>query len=100
MINQAELLAKYDDKRANYYLVDVRSNQEFSESHLPGAINIPIDSLESRLSEVPKDRHIITICSHGVRSGSAERYLQQNGYQADSLQGGLSMWAGQLESSN
>lgn len=96
MINQASLLTNYDDKRANYFLLDVRSPAEFSEGHLPGSINIPIDDLEARVKEVPVDKHIITICLHGVRSGICEKFLNQKGYLADSLEGGLAVWKGQL----
>lgn len=100
MINQDELLAKYDDKSSNYFLLDVRSPLEFADHRLPGAVNVPIDQLESRLGEIPKEKHIITICEHGVRSGTCEAFLNKKGYHTDSLQGGLSLWKGQLESSN
>jgi rhodanese-related sulfurtransferase len=100
MINQDQLLTKYDDKSANYFLLDVRTVYEFENHHIPGSINIPIDSLESRLDQLPRNKHIITICEHGVRSGIAEQFLVKKGYQADSLEQGLAVWSGQLNSSN
>lgn len=97
MINQASLLQNYDDKKANYFLLDVRTPAEYEEGHLPGSVNIPIDELEARFTELPKDRHIITICLHGVRSGICEKFLKQKGFLADSLDGGLSIWKGQVQ---
>ncbi len=96
MINQASLLTNYDDKKSNYFLLDVRSPSEYNDSHLPGSVNIPIDEVENRIKEIPQGKHIITICLHGVRSGICEKFLQQKGFQADSLEGGLSIWKGQL----
>lgn len=97
MINQASLLTNYDDKKNNYFLLDVRAPFEYSEGHLPGSVNIPIDELEARIFEVPQNKHIITICLHGVRSGICERLLKQKGFHADSLEGGLSIWKGQIQ---
>ncbi|MCC7432228.1 rhodanese-like domain-containing protein [Candidatus Peregrinibacteria bacterium] len=96
MINQDQLLSKYDDKTHNYFLLDVRTTYEFEHHHIPGSINIPIDNLEARIKEVPVDKHIITICEHGIRSSAAEQFLIKQGYQADSLEHGLSVWSGQL----
>ncbi|MCC6643243.1 rhodanese-like domain-containing protein [Candidatus Peregrinibacteria bacterium] len=98
MINQETLLQNYDDKKSNYFLLDVRSPFEFEESHLPGAINIPIEELENNFSELPKTKHIITYCMHGVRSGLAEDFLREKGFRADVLENGLSFWKGQISS--
>lgn len=97
MINQAELLAKYQDKMTNYYLVDVRTSYEYEDHHLPESVNIPIDNLERELNQLPKDKHIITVCEHGVRSGIAEKFLRSKGFQADSLENGLCQWTGAME---
>lgn len=97
MINQDQLLQKYDDKTANYFLLDVRSSGEYQEGHLPGSINIHLQDLEQNLLKIPRDQHIITICAHGIRSGRAEQFLRERGYLADSLAGGLAMWTGQIE---
>jgi rhodanese-related sulfurtransferase len=97
VINQATLLPKYDDKSSNYFLLDVRTSYEFSDHHIPGSVNIPIDDLLSRLHEIPAKKHIITICDHGIRSGHAETILRENKFQCDSLEGGLMNWTGQME---
>ena len=59
-------------------LLDVRTAQEFAEGHIPGAVNVPVDGLRSRLSEVPRDREIAVYCQVGQRvSYLATRILQQ-----------------------
>jgi rhodanese-related sulfurtransferase len=96
VMKQDELLKIYDDATANLLLLDVRTPYEFNEGHLLGSINIPIDDIEKRLREIPLTKRIITICKHGVRSGIVAAYLKAKGYQAESLDGGLSLWKGQI----
>ena len=43
--------------------VDVRANQEFTQSHVQGAINIPLPEVVNRLAELPRDAEIITYCT-------------------------------------
>lgn len=76
------------------FLLDVREPQEYAEFKIPGAINIPLSRLFSpgSQSEIPKDKKIITICSHGNRSMVATFALAQNGIEATSLVGGMSLW--------
>lgn len=74
-------------------LIDVRSEMEFSEESIPGAINIPVDQLLGRLSEVPEDRTIITQCRTGGRSSVAALQLMQRGYKdVVNLEGGIMAW--------
>ena len=54
-------------------ILDVRSKNEFSNGHIKGAINIPVDQLGNNLSKLKdKTRHIITCCASGSRSGFAK----------------------------
>ena len=100
VINQESLLPKYDDKTSNYFLLDVRSSYEYQDHHIPGSTNIPIDDLPDRLSEIPRDKHIIAICERGqVRSPYAEKILRDQQFTCDHLEGGLTNWQGQLEKS-
>ncbi len=100
MINQAQFLERYQDKSSDFFLLDVRTPYEFTDHHLAGSVNIPLDELQQRLAEIPPDRSIVTICEHGVRSGIAEKFLKGQNYRADSLQNGLSRWSGPLETKN
>ena len=69
-------------------LVDVRTPQEFSQGHIPGALNIPVDELRARLAEFPRDRPIAIYCQVGQRGYLATRILQQAGLSAANIGGG------------
>ena len=73
-------------------ILDVRSKGEFAGGHIKGAVNIPVDQLNANLHRIPnKDKTIITCCASGMRSSSAKRILQSNGYKNVHNGGG---WAG------
>lgn len=76
------------------FLLDVREPQEYAEFRIPGAVNIPLSRLfmPGSQSEIPKDKKIITICSHGNRSMVATFALAKNGIEATSLVGGMAWW--------
>jgi glyoxylase-like metal-dependent hydrolase (beta-lactamase superfamily II)/3-mercaptopyruvate sulfurtransferase SseA len=76
------------------FLLDVRESQEFAEFKIPGAVNIPLSQLfmPGSQSQLPKDKKIVTICSHGNRSMVATFALAQNGLESTSLVGGMSLW--------
>ncbi len=69
-------------------LLDVRTPQEFLAGHLPGAINIPVDELRARLTEIPRDRQIAAYCQVGQRGYLATRILRQHGFPAANIGGG------------
>ena len=63
-------------------LIDVRSNQEYQEGHLNGAINIPVYDIEKMITKIVKNENdtIILYCSSGQRSKSAKEMLEKLGY--------------------
>jgi NADPH-dependent 2,4-dienoyl-CoA reductase/sulfur reductase-like enzyme/rhodanese-related sulfurtransferase len=69
-------------------LVDVRTPLEFAGGHVPGAVNIPLDDLRSRLGELSRDREIAVYCQVGQRGYLATRILAQAGYEVVNLGGG------------
>jgi rhodanese-related sulfurtransferase len=75
-------------------IIDVRSSEEYTEKNIPGAINIPLDELESRLIKLSKQAIIITVCGKGGgRSAQAAERLQQIGFtNAAFLCGGTFGW--------
>lgn len=76
-------------------LVDVREVHEFQQGHLPGATNIPLSQLRSRLSEIPKDKAVYLYCRSGMRSKQAGRILLRNEYEdVAHLHGGIMAWNG------
>jgi NADPH-dependent 2,4-dienoyl-CoA reductase/sulfur reductase-like enzyme/rhodanese-related sulfurtransferase len=70
------------------FLLDVRTAQEFASGHIPGAVNIPVDDLRTRLGELPRDRKIAAYCQVGQRGYLATRILLQAGFQAGNIGGG------------
>jgi rhodanese-related sulfurtransferase len=62
-------------------LVDVRSAGEFAAANAPGTINIPLQELGTRLSELSKSVPVVLCCASGTRSGMAKLLLKKNGYQ-------------------
>ena len=71
------------------WLLDVRTPQEFAAGSLPGALNIPIDDLRSRIAEVPNGRPIAVYCQVGQRGYIATRILRQHGIEAANIGGGF-----------
>lgn len=63
------------------FLVDVRTPAEFSGGSVKGAINIPLDKLQSQLSKLKNRKAIVVFCRSGARSGQAKGILEQNGFQ-------------------
>lgn len=62
------------------YLVDVRTPQEFAGGSVKGAINIPLDKVQSQLTTFKDKKHIIVFCRSGNRSSQAKSILAQNGF--------------------
>lgn len=75
-ISWRELAAEKDQ----VVLIDVRTPEEFAFGTISGAINVPLDSLRDRLSEVPQDRPVVVFCAVGLRGYLALRILTGRGY--------------------
>ncbi|MCP5039520.1 MAG: rhodanese-like domain-containing protein [bacterium] len=78
----ASALAARIEARDAPVIVDVRSEREYADGHIPGAVNIAHDQLEARLGELPSERdaEIVVYCQSGFRAGAAERALIAAGY--------------------
>lgn len=74
-------------------LVDVRSPAEYKAGHLPGAINVPVESLERQLDALgPQDAPIVVYCASGARSAHAKRVLAAKGFTNVRNLGPMSAW--------
>ena len=71
------------------FLLDMREQVELAVEKVPGAVNIPMGQLRSRLGELPRDREIHVICRSGQRAYYATRILLQNGFNARNISGGM-----------
>jgi phage shock protein E len=79
-------------QQSSTFTVDVRTQQEWDEYHAPNTTLIPLDQLQNRLSEVPKDKEILVVCRSGNRSQQGRDILLSAGYNATSMTGGLKEW--------
>lgn len=82
--------------RGGVYILDVRTPGETRGGIIPGAQLIPVDELEARLKEVPKDsRPKLIYCAAGGRSAAACEFLSSRGFESlHNLEGGFSAWSG------
>jgi rhodanese-related sulfurtransferase len=80
------------------YVIDVRTQQEWSAGHIECAVHIPIDDISKRLSEVARDgRKMYLICAGGGRSSAAATLLANRGYlNVHSVEGGMGAWRGKV----
>lgn len=80
-------------------VVDVRTTSEFQSGHIPGARLIPVDEIENRLSEVPREvSHLLVTCQGGARSAAACQMLSEKGYtNLLNMYDGMGAWPAQKE---
>ncbi|MCI6864427.1 FAD-dependent oxidoreductase [Anaerobiospirillum succiniciproducens] len=69
-----------DIDRDSIALIDVRTQEEHSVGHIPGDVNIPLDSLRDRLSEIPRDKKVVLYCGVGPRGYVASCILKGHGF--------------------
>ncbi len=77
-------------------LLDVRENDEWAVGHAPGAVHVPIGQIMQRVGELPTllpDTPVRVICRSGARSARVTTYLNQQGWQALNVDGGMRAWA-------
>lgn len=74
-------------------LLDVRTEDEFAERHVHGAVNIPVQALAQRLHELPHKQHPIVVhCRSGIRSATAAGLLRKAGWASVHDIGGFPPW--------
>ena len=79
----------------NALVLDVRRPEEYGQSHVPGAINVPHDQVAARLDELGPDldRPVIVYCESGRRAGMAEAVLAEAGFSdVRHLEGDMRAW--------
>ncbi len=81
------------DAEEGLYMLDVRQPDEVADWYIPGVHNIPIDSLESRVAEVPRDVRVVVICAQGTRAQRGAQILASHGVASEVLEGGMNAWA-------
>ena len=81
-------IAHKDDINADSFLLDVREPAEVLQAPYPGAVNIPLSQLRTRVQELPHEQKILVFCQSGVRGHTATSLLNNMNYQACHLSGG------------
>ena len=95
-ISVDEALRQWQNKEA--VIIDVRTPGEYRDGHIPGVVNIPLDELEKRMGEIPKDKKTVLICRTGSRSAQGTRLLRSKGFNnVYNSTGGMSTWKGPVE---
>lgn len=80
-------------------IIDTRTPQEFSEGHIPGAVNIDLyrEDFFDQMDCLDKDRPIAVYCRGGRRSKIAAERFVGKGFQVTELNGGIITWEGEIE---
>ena len=96
----AEEAATMMEEESGYIILDVRTAQEYSEKHIPGAINIPNETIGTEdIPELPdKEQLILVYCRSGNRSKQASEKLVKLGYTNIVEFGGINDWTGETVS--
>ena len=95
-INMDEAITMMEEE-SGYIILDVRTPEEFSDKHIPGAINIPNETISTEeIPELPnKDQLILVYCRSGNRSKQASEKLVALGYTNIVEFGGINDWPGE-----
>lgn len=75
-------------------IIDVREQGEYDQAHVAGSTLIPMSRFVERLGEIPRDKTVYLLCATGNRSGRVTEYLEQQGYDAVNVAGGITAWQG------
>jgi len=74
-------------------LLDVREAWELDVASVPGVVHIPMGEIAERLGELDRSKETVVLCRSGRRSLEVANFLQQNGFRAVNLAGGILAWS-------
>ena len=96
-VSMEEAIAMMESE-SDYVIVDVRTPEEFRERHIPGAVNVPNESIHTQdIPQLPdKDQLILVYCRSGNRSKQASQKLAELGYTRIVEFGGINDWPGEI----
>ena len=83
----------YEKYQQGAFFLDVRTQAEWDQGHIAKSNLIPLDSLQSRLNELPRNQDIVVVCRSGARSKEGAAILRQAGFtRVTCMTGGLQAW--------
>ena len=86
----------YQKYQQDVFFLDVRTQEEWDQFHIPNTTLIPLGELPDRLNELPRDRQIVVVCRSGNRSQSGRDTLLNAGFtNVTSMTGGVTEWSNQ-----
>ena len=91
-ITPSEFIRRRDAGEA-LTLLDVREAWELNVASVPGIVHIPMGEVAERVGEIDRNREVVVMCRSGRRSLEVAKYLQQNGFRAVNLAGGILAWS-------
>lgn len=93
-VGQAKKLIANDE----VVVIDVRTQKEYDEGHIPNAMLIPLDEVDNVMEEMDKDASYLMVCRSGNRSSTASELLAKNGFQhIKNMAGGMNEWTYEVE---
>jgi rhodanese-related sulfurtransferase len=95
-ITPTEFVARRDGGES-LTLLDVREDWELGVAAVPGVVHIPMGEVADRLGELDRGREVVVLCRSGRRSLQVANFLQQNGFRAVNLAGGILAWSRELD---
>jgi len=79
-VSDEEILAGRKAVAEGAMIIDVRTEKEFNEGHIKGAVNIPISYVDRMFNSLPRDKKMVVYCRTGARSEIAARLLREQGW--------------------
>lgn len=95
-ITPTEFVARRD-RGENLTLLDVREEWELGVASVPAIVHIPMGQVADRVNELDRDKTVVVLCRSGRRSLEVAKFLQQNGFDAVNLAGGILAWSRELD---
>jgi len=95
-ITPTEFVARRE-KGESLTLLDVREDWELGVASVPDVVHIPMGEVADRLGELDRGREVVVLCRSGRRSLQVANFLQQNGFRAVNLAGGILAWSRELD---
>ena len=81
------------DQKKGIMLLDVRSDREYAQGHIPGAVHVPLPDIGERVKKLKKEKELVVYCRNGNQSIWAIKRLMGMGYKnLYNLKGGYSAW--------
>ncbi|MCI4369119.1 MAG: hypothetical protein L3K09_06125 [Thermoplasmata archaeon] len=99
-ISPEELQRLLAERPQELLLLDVREPRERAVARIEPSLHIPMNQVQGRIAELPRDREIVVYCHAGTRSGMVASFLERSGFpKVANLTGGIEDWSLRVDSS-